>query len=134
MKPALAILLLTATLPAFAESFGLPQKDELLTVGAAMVPLFESTPSPAIGENSAHAGLIRKGELVKVLDTKQYLSMFGTELWVQVARQGEPAMKGWAFSGTLNDIRQGRSKFVPAARAGQEPTEEISPLAPVEEK
>ncbi len=113
MKPIFAALLfVTFTSPAFAEGFAFPQKDDLFKVNSQVMPLHESTPAPSLGEKATQTGLIRRGEIVKILETKQYISMFGNELWVSVVKQSDPSVKGWAFAGTIAEIRQGHSRLV----------------------
>lgn len=120
---ALAAVLTALSVPAFAA--GLPQRDEILVGVAVAIPLHESTPDSSFGGKAPQIGWIKKGESVKVLETKQYLSIFGIEIWVEVAKQSDPARRGWVFAGMSHEIVKGQSKLV-SPHAKQEKSENAS--------
>ena len=111
MKP-FNLLLLAVALCSFsaygADTGHFPQKDDILVAEFTAIPLHEATPDPSFGGKAAQIGWIQKGQAVKVLETKQYLSMFGTEIWLEVAKENEPAVRGWVMAGMTG----GQSKLV----------------------
>jgi hypothetical protein len=121
----LATLLLLTTTPAHAD-VDLPRVNDVLEMSAAAAPLRESTPDALFGGKAAQIGWIRKGESVKVLEARQYLSIFGLEIWLEVQKTDDATVHGWVYDGMSKEIIKGKSNFVIAKRP-----EEAKPAAAV---
>ncbi|MGZ3702039.1 MAG: hypothetical protein ACXWR1_12740 [Bdellovibrionota bacterium] len=103
----LALTLLAGSPLAHADT-DLPQKDDMLEA-AAPTALRESTPDAMFGGQAAQIGWIKKGESVRVLETRQYLSIFGVEIWIEVQKLDDAAVHGWVLDGMGKDIVKGKS-------------------------
>lgn len=106
------LVLLALPLPAFAEApHELPRKDDVLEVASAAAPLRESTPDALFGGKAHQIGWVKKGEAVKVLEARQYLSIFGLEIWLEVRKVDDPNSHGWVFDGMSAEILKGKASF-----------------------
>ncbi|HEY8280749.1 MAG TPA: SH3 domain-containing protein [Bdellovibrionota bacterium] len=98
----------------------IPQKDQILEVRAAALALRDSTPDPSLGSKGTRIGWVKKGEVVKVLETKQYLTIFGTEIWAEVEKQDDASQHGWVLVGMAKEIMAGQSGLISPHVAAEE--------------
>lgn len=114
----LASLLLA--LPAFAGT-GIPQKDDTLEIAAPAVAIRDATPDPTFGGQGAQTGWLKKGEEVRVLSTRQYLTIFGMEIWLEVQKGDDAATRGWVLDGMSQDLQKGKANLKITKSAREEP-------------
>lgn len=86
----------------------IPQVDDTIET-AGLVQLRESSPDPAFGVKGAQKGWLKAGELLKVLSVKNYISVYGTEIWLEVHRKDDARVNGWIFAGLAKEIARGKS-------------------------
>lgn len=112
MRSLLLALALLLPASAFADSkLSLPKvDDEIKAVG--IVQLRASSPDPTFGGKGAQIGWLKAGEAAKILSVKHYISIFGTEVWVEVEKKSDPNAKGWIFAGLAKDISKGHASIV----------------------
>jgi hypothetical protein len=107
-----ALFMLVALLPAAAQaSASLPQSGDLVEVANEAVVLRNATPDALMGSRGAQIGWIRVGESMRVLETRQYVSMFGTEVWVQVQKTDDTAVQGWILDGVSSQLTSGKASL-----------------------
>lgn len=108
------LLGLLASWPAQAQQrMELPRAGDILETTAAALPLRDGTPDPSFGGKAPQVGWVKRGELVKVLSTKAYLSVMGTEIWIEVQKEGE-GQQGWVFGGMAGSEQPGDFGFAQA--------------------
>jgi len=117
MKNLFALLALLPATHALADT-ALPASGDLVEIQGAAAALRSSTPDSLLGAAS-QVGWVKKGETVRVLETRQYLSMFGTEIWVEVQKEDDSSLHGWIFDGIGKEIVAGKGliQVTQAARA-----------------
>jgi len=126
MKTLMLTLTFLACAPLARADSDLPQKDDL--VGASVPSaLRESTPDAMFGGQAAQIGWLQKGEQVRVLETRQYLSIFGVEIWIEVQKVDDSAVHGWVLDGMGKDIVKGKSALTITQTAAS-----LHPKAPPE--
>lgn len=106
MKTLLALLALLPAASALADT-ALPQSGDLVEIQGAAAALRSSTPDSLLGA-APQVGWVKKGEAVRVLETRQYLSMFGTEIWVEVQKEDDASVHGWIYDGLGKEILAGK--------------------------
>ncbi len=123
----LALALILAT-PAFAQSERKPARkipavNDLVETGGP-VQLRASSPDPSFGGKGAQIGWVKAGEILEVLQVKNYVSVFGTEIWMEIRKKDHVKTQGWIFAGLANEISKGKSVISvyvdPETRARQE--------------
>ncbi len=123
LKFILVAALSFCSLSAFAEGVQMPQKDDVMAAAFSALPLYESTPDSSLGVKAPQIGWIQKDQHVKILETKQYFSALGgTEIWVEVAKENDPAVKGWILAG----LSGGQSKLAKVQPVMASPERELA--------
>jgi hypothetical protein len=112
---ALALFLPLAALG--AETHDLPQVNDLLESQGAASALRESTPDPSFGGRGRQIGWVKKGERLRTLETRLYLTIFGTEIWIEVEKDGDPSVHGWVFDGMTREVQDGQASFAVVQKA-----------------
>lgn len=103
------------------------RQDEVLEALAPALALREATPDPDFGGKAPQIGWIKRGEQLRVLGVKNYISILGTEIWMEVQKLDDPSVRGWIFAGMSQDLQKGNS---PVGHKGQP---ESSPSDIIEE-
>lgn len=104
------------TLPAKGLAADVPQKDDVLELTATAAPVRSGTPDALFSDLAPQIGWIRKGEVVRVLDSRQNLTVFGTDVWLEVQKLDDSAVHGWVLAGTSTR----KAAFVIVRKAGEE--------------
>lgn len=102
---ALMFSLLTSV-SAFAE---FPEENQELQA-ASQITLRDSSPDASFGTKGEKIGWIRQDEKVKVISAKQHLTVFGFEVWVEVASL-ESSARGWVLDGMSGEVFKGKGKL-----------------------
>jgi hypothetical protein len=107
----LAVLFMSA--PAYAEkklasSANFPKIQDTIEI-AGFVQLRSSSPDPTFGVKGSQLGWIKAGEKLKVLGVKSYISVHGSEIWLEVQKLENTAVSGWIFAGLASEISKGKS-------------------------
>lgn len=111
LKPLMMIAALLASASAFAESF--PEANQKLEA-TGQLALRASSPDASFGTKGEKIGWIKQGEAVKVLSSKQHLTVFGLEVWVEVQSVSDASVKGWIFDGMSAEVLKGQGKLAAA--------------------
>lgn len=113
MKFVILALLFTFTLQAQAAGkSSLPKANDIVKA-TAPVKLRASSPDPSFGGKGDQIGWLKSGELAVVLSVKSYISVFGTEIWVEVAGKEDASLKGWIYAGLAQSMNKGSLEVVP---------------------
>lgn len=122
----LAALLTTAQASAemkLASPHNIPKINDTVETGG-LVQLRESSPDPTFGVKGAQKGWIKSGETLRVLNVKNYISVHGTEIWLEVEKKEDANVKGWIFAGLAKEMAKGKSvvsvQLTPEAKAQAE--------------
>jgi hypothetical protein len=102
-------LLLALLSPAAYAATSLPQSGDLVEAAGDAVVLRSSTPDSLLGTHGSQVGWIRVGESMRVLETRQYVSIFGTEVWVEVQKTDDSAVQGWILDGVSSQLSGGKA-------------------------
>jgi hypothetical protein len=111
LTTAMMIVSLLASASAFAESF--PEANQKLEA-TGQLALRASSPDASFGTKGEKIGWIKQGEAVKVLSSKQHLTVFGLEVWVEVQSVSDASVKGWVFDGMSAEVLKGQGKLAAA--------------------
>ncbi len=112
MKTAFLALFLTLPLLAQAASKStLPRANDLVRA-TAPVKLRASSPDPSFGTKGDPIGWLKIGDQAIVLSVKSYISINGTEIWVEVAGKEDPQLKGWVYAGLAQSLNKGSLEVI----------------------
>lgn len=114
MRFILAFALILAASAAHAETRvvdgtrSLPRVNDTVEA-AGLVQIRESSPDPTFGKKGDPKGWLKAGETMRVLTVKNYISVYGSEIWLEVQREGEEKAAGWIFAGLAKEMAKGKS-------------------------
>lgn len=91
-----------------AAAQNLPKVDDTVET-QGLVQLRESSPDPTFGVKGPQKGWIKAGEQLRVLNVKNYISVYGTEIWLEVQRKEDAKVQGWIFAGLAKELAKGKS-------------------------
>jgi|GEM_PF-3182643 len=111
MRALLLALSLLLPAAAFADNKpALPKVDDVIRA-LGVVQLRASSPDPTFGGKGAQIGWLKAGEAAKILTVKHYISIFGTEVWVEVEKKSDASARGWIYAGLAKDIAKGQASI-----------------------
>lgn len=123
-------LSLTLSQPARADSQHLPEPGEIYSADVPL-SLYSGTPDPSFGTKAPQIGRIQEDENLQILETRQYPSALGTEIWVEVEKAGDPNVHGWIFLGSAGQ----RSKLQPVrVHEAERPSESETILRQIDQE
>jgi hypothetical protein len=109
MRTFLLILAFTFSTHAYAQGKGsLPKADDTIKA-IGVIKLRDASPDPTFGSKGKQIGWLKEGEQAKVISAKRYIGILGTEVWLEVAKEGTPVVKGWILAGLEQDLANGHS-------------------------
>jgi len=103
----------------------LPKADDMVKI-TGVVKLRDSSPDPSFGGKGAQIGWLKADEVAKVLGVKHYISIFGTEIWLEIVKENDSSVKGWIFAGLAKDVAGGNSSIELLDAEPQTPAETAS--------
>lgn len=103
---ALLAISLTLSTAQAASKASLPRANDLVKT-TMPVKIRASTPDPSFGGKGEQIGWLKSGDLAVVLSVKSYISISGTEIWVEVAGKEDTSLRGWVYAGLAQNMGKG---------------------------